>query len=94
MAHSPTPSHSQLVPTQVAADACGVSIWTIRRAITRGHLTGYRYGPKLIRVNLTEALGMFSVVPTVGTITPTGAVVPVPERKRHHGTQSRDGGAA
>ena len=66
----------------------------VRKQLVRGLARDRAGGTGRSTGSLDEALGMFTVVPTVGTITPTGAVVPVPERTRHHGTQSRDGGAA
>ena len=37
-----------------AASYCGVSPKTIRRRIASGDLTGYRMGPRLLRVDLNE----------------------------------------
>lgn len=52
---------------QVAADYADVSVKTIRRWISRGTLTGYRIGPKLIRVDLNELDALLRPIPTVGT---------------------------
>jgi excisionase family DNA binding protein len=37
-----------------AAEMCQVHKQTIRRYISAGRLTGYRFGPRLLRVNLDE----------------------------------------
>ena len=39
---------------QEAADCYKVSTKTIRRMITRGQIDAQRFGPRLIRVNLTS----------------------------------------
>ena len=49
-----------------AADYLGVSPKTIRRYIAAGRLTGYRAGPRLIRVDLNELDAMLRPIPTVG----------------------------
>ena len=43
-----------LVPITDAAELYGVSTKTIRRRIADGSLTAYRFGPRLIRVDLAE----------------------------------------
>lgn len=56
MALHPTPAKAarrlESIPT--AAEYVGVNPRTIRRWIASGHITGYRAGPKLIRVDLNE----------------------------------------
>ncbi len=47
-----------------AADLVGTSPKTIRRRIADGSLTGYRMGPRLIRVDLAELDAMFRPIPT------------------------------
>jgi excisionase family DNA binding protein len=37
-----------------AAESYGMSVKTLRRYITEGRITGYRAGPKLIKVDLDE----------------------------------------
>ncbi|MCT2031764.1 helix-turn-helix domain-containing protein [Dietzia cinnamea] len=37
-----------------AAEAYGVSPKTIRRYIAAGRITGYRFGPRMLRVDLDE----------------------------------------
>ncbi len=51
-----------------AADYTGVSAQTIRRRIACGDLTGYRMGPRLIRVDLTELDAvLLRPIPTAGS---------------------------
>lgn len=45
-----------------AADFAGVSTKTIRRWIADGRLTGYRMGPRLIRVDLDELAAMLQPI--------------------------------
>lgn len=49
-----------------AAQYLGVSAKTIRRYIAAGRVTGYRTGPRLIRVDLNELDAMLRPIPTVG----------------------------
>lgn len=37
---------------------------TIRRRIADGSLTGYRFGPRLIRVDMEEVAALLSPIPT------------------------------
>ena len=46
-----------------AADYAGVSSRTIRRYIVAGRITGYRVGPKLIKVDLDELDRIIKPVP-------------------------------
>ena len=48
-----------------AAEYAGVSTKTIRRYIAGGRLTGYRFGPRLIKINLAEVDVLLKPVPTV-----------------------------
>lgn len=48
-----------------AAEYAGVSTKTIRRYIAAGRLTGYRFGPRLIKINLAEVDALLSPVATV-----------------------------
>lgn len=45
-----------------AADFAGVSTKTIRRWISDGRITGYRMGPRLIRVDLDELAAMLQPI--------------------------------
>jgi excisionase family DNA binding protein len=44
----------------------GVTHFTIRRRISDGSLTGYRFGPKVLRVSRSQVLGLVSIVPAAG----------------------------
>jgi len=55
-----------LVSIPTAAEYFGVCTKTIRRWIADGRLTGYRAGPKLIRVDLNELDAMLRPIPTAG----------------------------
>lgn len=56
--------HPRYVPLGEAATYAGFSIRTLRRYIAQGRLTGYRVGPKHIRVDLNDVDGMFSAIST------------------------------
>jgi excisionase family DNA binding protein len=56
----------RLESIQHAAEYAGVSVKTIRRRIADGGLTGYRMGPRLIRVDLNEVDMMLRPIPTAG----------------------------
>ena len=47
-----------------AAARVGVSTKTVRRWIAAGHLSGYRVGPRLLRVDPDELDRMLTVIPT------------------------------
>jgi excisionase family DNA binding protein len=48
-----------------AADYIGANPRTIRRYIASGRLTGYRVGPRLIRVDLNEVDALLRPIPAV-----------------------------
>jgi excisionase family DNA binding protein len=48
----------------LAADYIGVSEKTIRRMIAAGEITGYRFGKRLIRVDLAELDAMMHPIPS------------------------------
>jgi len=50
----------------VAAEYVPCSPKTIRRRIADGSLTGYRMGPRLIRVDLNELDALMRPIPTAG----------------------------
>ena len=54
----------RLVSLAVAATYADVSTRTLRRYISHGRLTGYRVGPRLIKVDLNELDAMASPIPT------------------------------
>ncbi|KXF88353.1 excisionase [Rhodococcus ruber Chol-4] len=47
-------SQRRLVSIPAAADEYGVCTKTLRRWIAAGRITGYRFGPRMIRVDLDE----------------------------------------
>ncbi len=47
-----------------AAEIVGVSAKSIRRYIDAGHITGYRVGPRMIRVNINELQDLLAPIPT------------------------------
>ncbi|NMN93903.1 helix-turn-helix transcriptional regulator [Antrihabitans stalactiti] len=47
-------SARRLASIAVAAECCDVSTKTIRRYIAAGRITGYRIGPRLLKVDLEE----------------------------------------
>lgn len=49
-----------------AAEYAQVNYRTIRRYIAAGRLTGYRMGPRLIRVDLDELDALLRPIPTAG----------------------------
>jgi excisionase family DNA binding protein len=46
-----------------AADYAGVTVRTLRRYIAEGRLTGYRLGPRMIRIDLTELEALLRPIP-------------------------------
>lgn len=48
-------SHRQLVSLDEAAEHFGCSTKTLRRRIADGTITGYRTGPRAVRIDLNEA---------------------------------------
>lgn len=57
-----------LVTLQEAALHFKVNTKTIRRRIADGTITGYRFGPRLLRVDLDEVQAALRPVPTVGRL--------------------------
>lgn len=62
----PATIEKRLVSIADAAKHLAVNPKTIRRQISRGDLTGYRAGPRLIRVDLNELDAMLRPIPTAG----------------------------
>ena len=56
----------RLVNLAAAAAHAGCSTRTVRRYIAAGFLTGYRMGPRLIRVDLNELDALMRPIPTTG----------------------------
>ena len=50
-----------------AAARVGVSTKTIRRWIASGHLSGYRMGPRLLRLDPDELGKMLTLIPTAAS---------------------------
>jgi excisionase family DNA binding protein len=63
---SPDPVEPRLVSLDKAARYVDTSTRTIRRAIAEGRLSGYRFGPRLLRVDLNEVDAILGRVPTIG----------------------------
>ena len=55
-----------LVSVDEAAKFCGVHRQTIRRRIADGSLTGYRVGPRYIRVDQAEVEELLKPIPATG----------------------------
>lgn len=53
-------SQRRLASIPQAADEYGVHSRTIRRYISAGRITGYRFGPRMIRVDLDELDAMMA----------------------------------
>jgi excisionase family DNA binding protein len=56
----------RLASIEKAATYVDTSPRTIRRAIAEGRLTGYRFGKRMIRVDLNEVDAALDVIPTAG----------------------------
>jgi excisionase family DNA binding protein len=63
---TPATLPTDLISPSEAAALVSSSHWTIRRRIADGSLTGYRFGPRTLRVSRAEVLGLVRVVPTAG----------------------------
>jgi excisionase family DNA binding protein len=51
-------------PLKTTSEQYGVSERTLRRYIAQGKLTGYRFGPRIIRVDLDEVDALLTPIPT------------------------------
>ena len=51
-------------PLKTTSEQYGVSERTLRRYITQGKITGYRLGPRMIRVDLDEVEQLLQPIPT------------------------------
>ena len=58
----------RLAPLNDAADYAGVHPRTLRRRIADGALTGYRMGPRIIRVDLNEVEALLTPIPTTAGV--------------------------
>lgn len=61
-----TKFHRRLAGIPQAAAYAAVSTKTIRRRIADGTLTGYRFGPRTLRVDLNELDDALRPIPTAG----------------------------
>lgn len=61
-----SPARRRLVPLATAAEHIDCSPKTVRRFIAAGRLTGYRVGPRLLRVDLNELDAMLEPIPSGG----------------------------
>lgn len=59
-----TKSTRRLVSLDAAATYAACSTKTLRRRISDGSLTGYRLGPRLLRIDLDELDAMLRPVPS------------------------------
>jgi len=64
---SPNPREKRLAPIGRAATYADCAPRTIRRMISRGELTGYRLGPRMLRVDLNELDAALRPVPAVAS---------------------------
>jgi excisionase family DNA binding protein len=55
-----------LVSVPTWADHHSISVKTARRWIAEGRLTAYRFGPRMIRVDLNQAEELLRRIPTAG----------------------------
>jgi len=61
------PAARHLVSVAQAADYVGCATKTIRRRVSEGTLTAYRFGPRMLRVDLAELDALLRPVVTAGT---------------------------
>ena len=66
MATSAAKHARHLVSIDQAARLVDVSSRTIRRRIADGSLTGYRFGPRIIRVDVAELEALLVRIPAAG----------------------------
>ena len=66
MAASAAKHARRLVSINQAARLVDVSSRTIRRRIADGSITGYRFGPRIVRVDLDEVDSLLKPIPAAG----------------------------
>jgi excisionase family DNA binding protein len=59
-----TTPRPQWATLEVAAEHIGASTKTVRRMIAAGTVTGYRFGPRMLRVDLNELDALARPIPT------------------------------
>lgn len=57
----------RLVTIAAAASYASVAPKTIRRRVADGTINGYRFGPRVLRIDLNELDAMLRPIPTAGT---------------------------
>lgn len=62
-----TVTNPQFATLATAAEVAGVSTKTIRRYISSGRITGYRMGPRMIRVDIRELQQLLAPIPVTST---------------------------
>jgi excisionase family DNA binding protein len=63
----PTPQTSRrLITMREACERVSVSDDTIRRRIAAGQLTGYKFGPRILRIDVDELDACFRPIPNAG----------------------------
>jgi excisionase family DNA binding protein len=63
----PLSGRRRLVNLDAAADVYSLHPRTIRRMISRGQITGYRVGPRVVRVDLDEIDAAITTIPAGGS---------------------------
>lgn len=66
--HTPSPTVRRLASISTAAEHLDVTPRTVRRYLAAGLLTGFRVGPRLVRVDLNEVDAMLRPIPTAGHV--------------------------
>ncbi|WNV89019.1 helix-turn-helix domain-containing protein [Umezawaea sp. Da 62-37] len=66
MAQKVTTTQRRLSSIAVAAEYADVSTRSIRRWISAGLLTGYRVGPRLVKIDLNDLDRIARPIPTAG----------------------------
>lgn len=77
------PQHTTYVSLAEAARRLGCTTRTVRRRIADGSLTGYRMGPRLIRLDAAEVDALLRRIPA------GGYAVPMADGGRHSDHMSR-----
>lgn len=62
-----TTSHPRLATLAAAAEYASCSTKTLRRRVADGTLTGYRFGPRALRIDLDELDDALRPIPTAGS---------------------------
>lgn len=64
--HPESANRPEFVPIAIAAERCDCSSKTIRRMIADGKINGYRFGARMLRVDLHEVYAAHRKLPTAG----------------------------